>query len=123
MYQNFNKVYLINKFSRLQITSHVFILFLLQKKDYRLIFFLFLSGSAISLAEVLPLYATRAATTEWRLEREVDVFLRVQSYNERWDVHYLLTNAEIKHTKNKNTDHWEIICNIHIFVIPKNCTN
>lgn len=24
MYQNFNKVYLINKFSRLQITSHVF---------------------------------------------------------------------------------------------------
>ena len=37
---------------------------------------------------------TWSTTTEWRLQRELDVFLRVQSNNERWDVHDLLTHSK-----------------------------
>lgn len=36
---------------------------------------------------------TWSTTTEWRLQRELDVFLRVQSNDERRDVHDLFAHS------------------------------
>lgn len=42
---------------------------------------LFLGSAALCLAQVLPLHAAGATTTEGRLEREVDVLLRVEAHH------------------------------------------
>lgn len=65
-----------------------------RKGSYSLIFFLFRGRSAGTLAQVLPLNATGAAAAERRSRREVDVLLRIQTYDERRNVHDLLTDAE-----------------------------
>lgn len=61
---------------------------------YYSILFLVVSGAAtLSLAQVLPLDATRAAAAERRLQREVNVLARVQPDDERGDVHHLLADT------------------------------
>lgn len=58
-----------------------------------LIFFLLRCGTTATLPQVLPLYTAGSATAEGRLEREVDVLLRVQSHDERRDVDHLLAHS------------------------------
>lgn len=65
----------------------------------RSLIFLLLLGSAAAaraLLHVLPLDASRTATAEGRLEREVDVLLRVQTDDERRNVHDLLADTVVK---------------------------
>lgn len=42
---------------------------------------------------LLSPHTTWASTTKWRGEGEVDVLLRVETDNERWDVDNLLSDA------------------------------
>lgn len=70
-------------------------------KDKHLILFLFRSSTTTSLPQVLPLDTTGPATAEGRLEREVNMFLRVQSHNERRNVHHLLAHSAIR---NRSTE-------------------
>lgn len=65
------------------------------------IFFFSTTATALSLLEVLALYATWTSLTEWWFCREVDVFLWVQSNDERWNVHNLFAHA--KRGKRKKT--------------------
>lgn len=52
--------------------------------------------SSFSLLGVASLYTSWAATSEGRLEREVDVLLRVQTDDEGWNIDDLATNSENK---------------------------
>jgi len=62
-----------------------------------LIFILISStSSTCSLPQVLPLHSSWTATSKWRFEREVDVFLGVQPHNEAGDIHHLLANSADK---------------------------
>jgi len=51
--------------------------------------------SLLSSLGLLPLYATRSATAEWRCESKVDVLLGVETDDERWDVDDLLSDADV----------------------------
>ena len=42
-----------------------------------------------------PLLAARATSAEWRLQGEIDVFGRVQTDKEGWDVHELVADADV----------------------------
>lgn len=59
-------------------------------------------ASLISLLQVLPADAAWLATSERRADGEVDVLLRVQSDDERGDVHHLLADTAIIQGRNKN---------------------
>jgi len=59
-----------------------------------LLFFSFLSLLGLFL-QVLPLDSSGSSTSEWRLEREVNVLLRVKSDNERWDIDNLFPHADV----------------------------
>lgn len=63
---------------------------------YSLIFFLFFSAatSLLSLLEVLSLNTAWTSLTEGRFGGEVNMLLRVQSHNERWDIDDLLADTE-----------------------------
>merc|ERR1719412_1619329 len=59
---------------------------------------LLLSGvvaSSIALLSVLPLDTARPATSEGRLQAEVDVLLRVETDDEGWNVNHLLPHADV----------------------------
>lgn len=67
----------------------------------RLIFFFLFSGTTVlSLLRVLPLDATGTATTERRLQREVNVLLAIQTNDERWDVYDLFAHTKKDGKKN-----------------------
>uniref|UniRef100_A0A8W7PQG4 Uncharacterized protein n=1 Tax=Anopheles coluzzii TaxID=1518534 RepID=A0A8W7PQG4_ANOCL len=51
------------------------------------------AAATLALLQVLPLDATWTATTEGRLQREVDVLLRIQTDDERRNVHDLLADT------------------------------
>ena len=78
----------------------VFFSFIFQVEDrlneparYSLIFFFFGCSSASSLAHVLPLNATRAATAKRRPRWKVDMLLRIQTHDERRNIHHLFANS------------------------------
>merc|ERR1719356_185027 len=56
---------------------------------------IFIAVTALALLGVSPLDAAGSAATEWRLEAEVDVLLRVKSHNEAGHVHNLLSNSDV----------------------------
>lgn len=64
-------------------------------KRKRLLFLLFVTAllSLGSCCSPLALDTTRASASVWRSERKVDVLLRVETNNKRWDVDNLLSNA------------------------------
>jgi len=51
--------------------------------------------TGFNLLHVLPLDATRSATTVWRLEGEINVLLAVQAHNVTGDVHNLLAHTDM----------------------------
>merc|ERR1719300_1831397 len=54
-----------------------------------------ITSTSLSLLGVLPLDTSWSASTEWRLEAEVNVLLGVQADDERWDVDDLLSNTDM----------------------------
>lgn len=42
---------------------------------------------------LLPTYTTRTATSKWTGEGKVDMFLRVKTDDEGWDIHNLLADS------------------------------
>nr|ASL05014.1 hypothetical protein [Nilaparvata lugens] len=62
---------------------------------HSLIFLVILSGASSSLLRVLPLDATGSATAERRLQREVNVLLRVQAHHKAWNVNHLFAHSDM----------------------------
>ena len=48
-------------------------------------------SASLALLGVLPLDTSRSAASEGRFQAEVNVLLRIQSDNERWNVDNLIT--------------------------------
>ena len=66
---------------------------------------LFVLLSGVALLGVLPLDATGAAAAERRLQREVDVLLRVQTHNEAGNVDDLQRKRNLAFTRAVALDH------------------
>merc|ERR1719333_1727451 len=68
-----------------------------------------ITSTSLALLGVLPLDTSWSASTEWRLEAEVNVLLRVQADDEGWDVDNLLSDTDMP-LSDQNTCMMDRLC-------------